>query len=255
LPEESQVPTIDQNKQWWGVNYDWKDRGDEWSAAFGGPLAHWTASVLPRISAFLPTSSLVEIAPGHGRFTRFLLPLCRQYTGYDLNENCVAHCKKDFVASRHAEFYQNDGKSLFANSPGSVDLVFSYDSLVHAEQDAMKGYVAEILRLLKPMTGVAFLHHSNFRAIAKDSRNLEGRGESVDAKYVEGEIVAGGGAVLIQETIPWGACSPLQCDCFTLFSRGDRPSKKPTIHLNNPMFTFEVQYIKSLFARYINVNS
>src|SRR5262245_29900150 len=114
------MPTIDQNKQWWGVNYNWKELGDEWSEGYGGVLAHWHCCVAPRISAFIPTGNLVEIAPGHGRFTKFLIPRCQQYTGYDLNENCVNVCKKLFIANQHARFFQNDGKSLFANPPGTV---------------------------------------------------------------------------------------------------------------------------------------
>jgi hypothetical protein len=43
---------------------------------------------------------------------------------------------------------------------GGVDFIFSFDSLVHAEDAVLKAYVAEFAKKLRP-NGAAFLHHSN----------------------------------------------------------------------------------------------
>jgi hypothetical protein len=44
---------------------------------------------------------------------------------------------------------------------GSVDFIFSVDSLVHAEDVVLKAYVAEFAKKLRRPNGAAFLHHSN----------------------------------------------------------------------------------------------
>jgi hypothetical protein len=42
----------------------------------------------------------------------------------------------------------------------TVDFIFSFDSLVHAEDVVLKAYAAEFSKKLRP-TGTAFIHHSN----------------------------------------------------------------------------------------------
>jgi hypothetical protein len=42
----------------------------------------------------------------------------------------------------------------------SVDFVYSFDSLVHADAGVLEGYLSQFPRILSE-TGVAFIHHSN----------------------------------------------------------------------------------------------
>ena len=60
----------------------------------------------------------------------------------------------------HSSYFVNDGKSLEMVLDGGVDFIFSFDSLVHAEDAVLKAYVAEFAKKLRP-NGAAFLHHSN----------------------------------------------------------------------------------------------
>jgi Methyltransferase domain len=48
----------------------------------------------------------------------------------------------------------------------SIDFVFSYDSLVHADTEVLSAYLSEVARVLTP-TGAAFLHHSNLSEYAE----------------------------------------------------------------------------------------
>jgi hypothetical protein len=52
---------------------------------------------------------------------------------------------------------------------GSVDFVFSFDSLVHADAPTLEAYLRELTRVLRP-GGVAFLHHSNMAMYARRRR-------------------------------------------------------------------------------------
>lgn len=164
------MPSLEWNRQHWDRRYPWSAHGDEWSYSFGSASAHWFAFLLPRLHSYLPglsapNSRIVEIAPGHGRWTQFLLDHCKTFAGYDLSETCVGYCANKFqdrVADGTAQFRLTDGQSL-GEKNGAVDLIFSFDSLVHAERNVMQAYLAEIGRCLKPGR-CAFLQHSNLAA-------------------------------------------------------------------------------------------
>ena len=66
------MPSIDWNRRKWDVNYHWNADGDMWSRGYGGPAMQWRLSLLPRILPFVPAGSILEIAPGFGRWTQFL---------------------------------------------------------------------------------------------------------------------------------------------------------------------------------------
>ncbi len=147
----------------WGRSYAWTEAGDEWSSPWGGPDKQWFGTILPRIRRYLPVATMLEIAPGFGRWTHFLREHCERVIGVDLNANCIAACRRRFENAPAMTFYVNDGKSLSMIAENSIDFVFSFDSLVHVEADVIDAYLAEFARVLSP-TGTAFIHHSNFGA-------------------------------------------------------------------------------------------
>src|ERR1700720_2753814 len=80
---QSKMPTVSENLEIWG-QYDWPDQGDVWSQQFGGTEALWSFTLYPRIQRFLPASSILEIAPGYGRWTQFLQRLCQSMVAVDI---------------------------------------------------------------------------------------------------------------------------------------------------------------------------
>jgi SAM-dependent methyltransferase len=230
------MPSIEWNKQNWDGDYDWSAAGDEWSSDWGGSEAHWHSTLHPRLRRLLPAGTVLEIAPGFGRWTQFLLPLCERYVGIELSTECVDACRMRFADAGHATFAVNDGRSLAPVEDGSVDLAFSFDSLVHVEADVMAGYLTELERKLTP-DGVAVLHHSNlgeharvFRRYYRLPRLVRGglrrfglidrdhwRALSVSAAGVEAAATAAGLRVVGQETINWG--SRRRIDCISMITR------------------------------------
>jgi ubiquinone/menaquinone biosynthesis C-methylase UbiE len=154
------MPTLEENLSLFGAAYNWPQAGDEWSIPWGSARMQWYGSILPRISAFVPTDTILEIAPGHGRWTAFLKDLCKRLIIVDLSESCIERCRQRFADCSHISYFVNDGKSLEMVADGSVDFIFSFDSLVHAEHTVLRAYVAEFAKKLRP-NGVAFVHHSN----------------------------------------------------------------------------------------------
>jgi hypothetical protein len=135
---------------------------------------------------------------------------------------------------------QNDGRSLAGVSEDHFDLVFTYDSLVHAEADVIDSYVSQILRKLN-LGGVAFVHHSNLAALP-GTQNFCARAATVSAETVARAITQAAGKVLVQERINWGV--PELTDCLTLFARGDHPDQSPAAQIENPRYMEEAALIR-----------
>ncbi|MFN7926786.1 MAG: class I SAM-dependent methyltransferase [Blastocatellia bacterium] len=157
------MPSIEHNQFLWNQHYDWSQAGEEWSAGWGDSKTQWEGSLLPRIKSFVPTGTILEIAPGFGRWTQFLKDLCDNLLVVDLSAKCLDACRARFATDTHIRYHLNDGKSLAMIPDASVDFVFSFDSLVHAEAEVLEAYVQQLARKLKPQ-GVGFIHHSNLGA-------------------------------------------------------------------------------------------
>ncbi len=157
------MPTVEQNLFLWGKADGWKDDGDKWSVKWGSTELEWSTSIFPRIRKFLPAPTILEIAPGFGRWTQFLKGFCDQLIAVDVSPACIERCKERFASDSHVRCYVNDGRSLPMVEDASVDFAFSFDSLVHVEADVIAAYLNQLGKKLKP-DGFAFLHHSNLGA-------------------------------------------------------------------------------------------
>jgi len=245
------MPDLTWNKAYWDGDYDWRGRGEEWSQAWGSSEAQWFGSLYPRLHRFLPAERVLEIAPGHGRWTHYLLQYTRaDYLGIDLAAEGIDYCRAIFAARPLARFAVNDGLSLEQAEDGAFDLVFSFDSLVHAEMEVHERYVPQILAKLTP-TGVAFIHHSNWAEVAGAEVNRHVRGENVGARAFAALVRQHGGAVLVQERIAWGMSA--LCDALTLFCRAERAGAETTIERDNPRFMLEAALIRDIHYAYCQV--
>jgi len=193
------VPSIEWNRETWDRTYDWSALGDEWSAAWGSAALQWHWTLRPRLSRHLPAGSILEIGPGHGRWSQFLLAECRELVLVDLSASCIEACRQRFAESTHVRYLVNDGSSLAELADESIDLAFSFDSLVHAEMDALTGYLAGLAAKLKP-GGAAVLHHSNlgefgyFKGLRAIERWLGGSASAGSADPDPSSEVASGSA-------------------------------------------------------------
>jgi len=244
------MPDLAWNKATWDGAYDWSGRGHEWSGPWGGSAGMFFATVMPRLGGALPAESLLELAPGHGRVTAFLLRFCGRYRGVDLSEQCVTYCRQRFAFRADAAFMANDGLSLAAVAQERFDLVVSFDSLVHADLPVIEAYVPQILDLLKP-GGVAFLHHSNLAAYPEVAE-FQHRSNSVSAARVAGLVDRHGGRVLVQEVFNGGP--GVGYDCFTLFGReADHAGVEPRMIFNPGLMGREGELSRESFAAYLRV--
>jgi SAM-dependent methyltransferase len=165
------VPSVEENVHKWNEGYSWKAGGEPWSTPWGGSSAQWYGCIFPRIQRFLPVPTILEIAPGFGRWTEFLLPHCDALIGVDVAPKCVEACTKRFDGHPEASFFTNDGHRLPMVADSSIDFAFSFDSLVHVESEVLASYLTELARVLTP-DGVGFLHHSNYGAYQRSAHAL-----------------------------------------------------------------------------------
>jgi SAM-dependent methyltransferase len=229
------MPSLSENARKWNT-YEWDQAGDEWSVPWGDSNQIWLGHLMPRIRRFLPAQSLLEIAPGYGRWTRYLRESTGNYQGVDVAQKAVEACRQQFPDLR---FYRNDGLTLPMIDDRSISFCFSYDSLVHANSDVMSAYITELNRLLAA-DGVAFLHHSNLGAYRSslEIRNriatfiptlllkkrlklipdTHWRDPGVSAEFVK-ERCTQEGLYCRQELITWLETDGVLIDCFTLISR------------------------------------
>ena len=149
-----------ENYDRWNRTYHWPKRGDEWSAPWGGAECQWFGSIFPRIHRFLPVETILEIGTGYGRWSKFLKNYCNKLILVDLSEKGIDFCRKRFGSCSHITYYVNDGISLDMISDRSIDFVFSFDSLVHAECEVLESYVRQLAYKFTA-NGVGFIHHSN----------------------------------------------------------------------------------------------
>ena len=261
---------INTNLDIWNRTYDWSKEGEEWSVAWGGSDMEWYGTILPRIHAFIPTQTILEIAPGFGRWTRFLINLCKELILVDLSPKCIEACKKRFSAFSHVKYHVNDGKSLEMIPDESIDFVFSFDSLVHAEADVIESYCNQLGKKLK-RNGVGFIHHSNLgiysaytkiiQNLPKKARNIlerlgiiekdflvHNRATTMTAVKFRDYAKRAGLIVISQELINWSTKRLI--DCISVFTRADSNQRAPGIIMKNKYFIKECRYIKRLSDLY-----
>jgi SAM-dependent methyltransferase len=237
------MPDLDENAAYWDGGFHWRYGGDEWSAWWGGPEPEWRVTIEPRIAEYLPVRRLLEIAPGYGRWTQFLRAHCDELIGIDLSAQCVDACRDRFSEDESVSFHVNDGKSLSAVDSGAVDFAFSFDSLVHVEQDVMDAYVNELARVLTD-DGVAFLHHSNMGAFPPEQvgkRIPHWRSGSVSADSVAESAGRAGLNCFRQELIGWGEDHDYLSDSFTWVARAGSTHDRPREVVENTAFMEEAK--------------
>lgn len=251
------MPTRNENIKQWNEKYDWIQEGDEWSSSWGNSDSLWNYMLFPRIKNHLRVKNILEIAPGYGRITNYLKDYCESLFIVDVSENCITACKNRFKESTNINYYVNDGMSLNMIADNSIDLIISFDSLVHAESNVIENYVKEFSKKLKP-GGAGFIHHSNLKSFLAVYRlslslifpiNVKGkhwRAKSMSADLFKKYCTSNNLNCHTQELINWG--SDFLIDTFSTFTK-EEPNNNFNRLLNYD-FMKEAEIIKKRYEVY-----
>ena len=217
---------------------------EEWSAPWGGTRSMWLTSIFPRIGRFLPAYRTVEIGCGYGRISKVLHAFtARDLVLFDINDDCVEKCAFAFEGSSKARCLKTDGRSLPGVADNSVDLVFSFYSLVDTDAKTIQAYLQECGRVLHD-DGVAFLHHSNVGMYYQDKNaQVDKRIYSlaaerdilIDAAKVQAMAGENNLICIRQECINWDIKGVLS-DCFSTLVRPDSKWAQDPELIHNPDF-------------------
>lgn len=162
------------NLKRWDQDHAWPEHGDEWNrqaTACGIDYPSWKDSlvshlIVPNVNA---TTHVLEIAPGHGRWTEHLIARAGHVTAVDLSPSCIAFCEARFRDASNIDYFVTDGTSLPPDATAQIDFVWSFDAFVHMDRDVIGAYLKEIARVLKP-GGTAIIHHSNVADLDKHTQ-------------------------------------------------------------------------------------
>ena len=241
------------------MDYDWKDAGEEWSDPWGGSKAQWFGSIFPRISEYLPAGTILEIAPGFGRWTQYLKQHCERLHVVDPDMRCIEACRRRFGDDARFSYHVNDGRSLAMIPDRSIDFVFSFDSLVHVPRELVEAYLRQLTDKLKD-DGVGFFHHSNLGEFASSfARRLPARARKLLTKIklldqdhqrapdMTAELFrsicdAHGLKCVNQELINWRGRRLI--DCLTTLAHSRSKWKATGKILRNPNFMREAESIR-----------
>ena len=246
------MPTINENIKAW-TDHIWPQEGDEWSTSWGGTNYLWFTTIYPRIMRFLPRPNILELAPGYGRCTQYLAKLGQKLIIVDLNTKCIDHCKKRFDKLHNITYFVNDGKSLDMIKDGSIDFIFSWDSMVHVEKDTIGIYLKQLAKKLN-QGGLGFIHHSNLADFLDLSGKLSipnphWRAESMSADIFRIYCEQYNLKCIVQEKINWGG--DVLNDCLSLFIKDDLKNYPETKIIENYKYMTYADMVRQMSEMYI----
>ena len=142
---------------------DWDDRpdlnlgaatlGDEW----GG--AHFAERIVTEVAApYLgPEVDVLELGCGGGKFSAHLRPRSRHLTCADISADMLARTRAHVGEGSDVAYLQLDGRDFAGVPDASVDLIYSYDVLLHLQPQNVFAYLLDARRILRP-GGIFMLH-------------------------------------------------------------------------------------------------
>ena len=243
------------------TDYEWIAAGEEWSEPWGGSAAQWFGSILPRIHAALPVETILELGSGFGRWSYYLRQHCNQLHLVDPDAQCMDACRRRFSSDPEVKYHQNRDDSLAMIPDGSVDFIFSFDSLVHVRRQTIETYLSQFPAKLKP-NGLAFVHHSNLgeysASLAGRARALARKGKAPGADHQrDPEMTAAKFRescqrhkleIVCQELVNWRGRRLI--DCFSTIARHDSKWQSAPRPYRNSGFMREAESIRRLATHY-----
>ncbi len=120
------------------------------------PLRHVRDTYLiPHVG---PETTVVEIGPGGGRWTRYILHARRIYA-VDPYPELLAELRRHFDRP-NITFIKNNGTDFPGIADESVDFIFSFGVFVHLEKPVIADYLRNMRRIIRP-GGVIVLQYSD----------------------------------------------------------------------------------------------
>jgi len=148
------MPTVEWNRLWSGDMLNHREggrRGRHYGDQWGDPdVDQGLQSVRDRfLTPFVDASkTCLEIGPGGGRWTQYLLPAKHLYL-VDLNPAMFAYIIERFGAPRNIDYIVTHGSDIPLVPHHSIDFAFTCGTFVHLDLELIGGYLASLRPLMK----------------------------------------------------------------------------------------------------------
>jgi phospholipid N-methyltransferase len=142
----------------------WGDPEDPQSPALQGVRDRW---LMPYVD---PAATGLEIGPGGGRWTRYLLGF-RQLYVVDYHAELLAELRKNFPHPHIVEIL-NNGNDFPAVPPASVDFVFSFGVFVHLDLDIIRAYLANLRGVIHANTQLVIQYADKDKPKAQKNKSF-----------------------------------------------------------------------------------
>jgi hypothetical protein len=147
--------------------------------------------VLPYVNA---EHTALEIGPGGGRWTRYLLGFRTLYV-VDYYQELLDELEKS-ISAANMIFVKNGGCDFPGIGPGTIDYAFSFGTFVHLDVDLIETYLRNLRFVLKPEANVVIHYSDKTKVMAQ--RN-QGFSENTPEKMRA--MVVGSGYQILQEDL------------------------------------------------------
>lgn len=141
-----------------------------------------------------PDRTGLEIGPGGGRWTRYMLPFKTLYV-VDFHAELLAELRRNFPQPNIVEVL--NGGSDFPGVPqASVDFVFSFGTFVHLDCDIVESYLRNLRGVIRPDGQIVLQYPDKTKQMARDN---PGFAEN-NPKHMRG-LVEGAGFRILEEDV------------------------------------------------------
>jgi ubiquinone/menaquinone biosynthesis C-methylase UbiE len=168
--------------------------GMQWGDPQTNPALRWVRDhyLLPYVN---PDHAAVEIGPGGGRWTRYLLGFSELYT-VDYHQELLDELERNF-RTPNLHLVKNNGTDFPGIADQSIDFLFSFGVFVHLDLDIIEAYLRSIPRILKP-NGCAVIQYSDKN---KEAARKYGKGFSDTTPEIIRPLVIGCGHRVLEEDV------------------------------------------------------
>jgi SAM-dependent methyltransferase len=142
----------------------WGDPEDPLNPALRAIRDNW---LLPHVD---PAGIGLEIGPGGGRWTRYLLGF-RQLYVVDRHAELLAELRKNFMHPHVVEIL-NNGADFPGVPTASVDFVFSFGVFVHLDLDIIRAYLANLHAVIHADTQLVIQYADKDKPKAQNNRSF-----------------------------------------------------------------------------------
>lgn len=112
-----------------------------------------------------PLHDALEIGPGGGRWTRYLLPFRHLYV-VDYYPELLAHFRMA-VRAPNTTIIKNDGNNFPGVPNQSIDYIFSFGTFVHLDIDIIRDYLQNMRAILKSGGNVVINYSDKTKIMAQ----------------------------------------------------------------------------------------